>query len=206
MVSLFKTRYSLSAELPPATEAFDDRVPVWPPDISAILYGRISNPDWHVPWHETQYMATRFGIVPSFAFGRLDPLSSLGHLTGIYRCLADKSLSDTQKRAENAILYMTTNNLDSEFLDRLPIGIAAPLREAARTCQLAPPGDWPLAAYQAIGRNDLAASVGNTPDALFKDGYKPRKEFIVRLPFLLTPISHVHLRIQPILGEQSEIS
>lgn len=176
-------------------------MPVWPPDISAILYGRISNPDWQVPWHDTHYMATRFGIVPAFAFGRLDPLSSLYHLTGIYRCLADNNVSESQKRAENAIFFLITSGLGSDFLDRLPIGIAAPLREAARTCQLAPPGDWPLAAYRAIGRNDLAASANDAPDVLFDDGYKPRKEFIVngRLSSFLThSLILLYITLEPI--------
>ncbi|GLB44114.1 putative anaphase promoting complex subunit 1 [Lyophyllum shimeji] len=170
------------AEWPsPATtviENVDDRLPVWPPDISAILYGRISNPDWQVPWHDTNDVAIRFGMVPSFAFGRLDPLASLRHLTSVYRCLADSTVPETQKRAENAVYLMVTERLGPEFLNRLPIGIAAPLREASRTCQLAPPGDWPLAAYRAIGRNDLAASANDAPDLLFSDGYKPVKEFI----------------------------
>ncbi|KAF8064115.1 hypothetical protein FPV67DRAFT_1420084 [Lyophyllum atratum] len=165
----------------PATtiiENVDDRLPVWPPDISAILYGRISNPDWQVPWHDTHDVAIRFGIAPAFAYGRLDPLSSLQHLTSVYRCLADNTVPEIQKRAENAMFLMVNAGLGPEFLDRLPIGIAAPLREAARTCQLAPPGDWPLAAYRAIGRNDLAASADEAPDLLFSDGYKPVKEFI----------------------------
>jgi anaphase-promoting complex subunit 1 len=124
-------------------------------------------------------MANRFGIKPAFAYGRLDPLSSLYHLTSIYRCLADNTVPQTQKRAENAMLLMVTSRLGPEFLDRLPIGLAAPLREAARTCQLAPPADWPLAAYSAIGRNDLAASAGDTLDMLFSDGYKTVKHFLV---------------------------
>lgn len=74
---------------------------------------------------------------------------------------------------------MVMSRLGPEFLDRLPLGIAAPLREAARTCQLAPPGDWPLTAYRAIGRNDLAASASDAPDLLYSDGYKPVKDFIV---------------------------
>jgi anaphase-promoting complex subunit 1 len=124
-------------------------------------------------------MANRFGITPGFAYGRLDPLLSLDHLTAIYRCLADNTIVETQKRAENAMFRMVTSRLGPEFMSRLPIGLAAPLREAARTCQLSPPGDWPLAAYHAIGRNDLAASASDAPDLLFSDGYKQIKDFIV---------------------------
>jgi anaphase-promoting complex subunit 1 len=164
----------------PATEGFDDRIPVWPPDISAILYGRISNPDWQVPWHDTHYMATRFGITPAFTYGRFDPLQSLYHLTGIYRCLADSTVKETQKRAEHAVYLMVTSTLGPDFVNRLPMGIAAPLMEALRTCQMSPPGDWPLAAYRAIGRNDLAASGSEIPDMLFSDGYRPMKDLVVR--------------------------
>lgn len=159
----------------------DERVPVWPPDISAILYGRISNPEWRVPFHDALQMALRFEIPLSFEYGRLDPLESLNRLTAVYKCLSDSKVTSSQKRAENAIYLMVTSGIDSEFLDRLPLGIAAPLREAARTCQLAPPSDWPLAAYRAIGRDDVATSAYHTPDMLFKDGYRPVKEFTVSL-------------------------
>ncbi|KAJ7468501.1 hypothetical protein FB451DRAFT_1136619 [Mycena latifolia] len=156
----------------------DDRLPVWPPDVSAILYGRISNPDWQVPWHDTQHIAARFHISPSFAFGRLDPLSTLKKLTSIYKCLADNAEPSSQKRAENAILLMVELNIEPAFLNRLPLGVLSPIREAARTCQLAPPSDWPLEAYRAVGRNDVAASASQAPDLLFGDGYKSVKDFI----------------------------
>ncbi|KAG6812695.1 hypothetical protein H0H92_001324 [Tricholoma furcatifolium] len=156
----------------------DDRLPVWPPDFSAILFVRVGNPDWHVPWDMAEWAAC-FGLVPAFAFGQLNPLSTLLHLAEMYKCLADvKNVPHCQKRAENATFLMVNAGLGLEFLSRLPVGVAAPLREAARTCQLAPPGDWPLAAYRAIGRNDLAASAEDAQDMLFNDGYKPVKEFI----------------------------
>ncbi|KAJ7145992.1 hypothetical protein C8R44DRAFT_656033 [Mycena epipterygia] len=156
----------------------DDRLPVWPPDVSAILYGRISNPDWQVPWHDTQHIATRFHIAPSFAFGRFDPLHTLKKLTSLYKCLADSAEPSSQKRAENAILLMVELNIGPDFLNRLPLGVLSPIREAARTCQLAPPSDWPLEAYRAVGRNDVAASASQAPDLLFGDGYKAVKDFI----------------------------
>jgi len=144
-------------------------------------------------------MANRFGIAPGFAYGRLDPLLSLGHLTAIYRCLADNTVLETQKRAENAMFLMVTSRLGSEFMNHLPIGLAAPLREAARTCQLAPPGDWPLTAYHAIGRNDLAASASDAPDLLFSDGYRPVKDFIVSKAScrVWLPTSELHFRLPP---------
>ncbi|KAJ6553970.1 hypothetical protein DFH09DRAFT_1366046 [Mycena vulgaris] len=156
----------------------DDRLPVWPPDVSAILYGRISNPDWQVPWHDTQHIATRFHITPSYAFGRSDPLTTLKKLTSIYKCLADSAEPSSQKRAENAIVLMVDLQIGPEFLNRLPLGVLSPIREAARTCQLAPPSEWTLDAYRAVGRNDVAASASQAPDLLFADGYKTVKDFI----------------------------
>lgn len=121
----------------------------------------------------------RFNIPISFEYGRVDPLDSMDKLNAIYKCLADNKVSTCQKRAENAIYLTVTSGIDAAFLDKLPLGIAAPLREAARTCQLAPPSDWPLPAYRTIGRDDVATSAYHAPDVHFKDGYRPIKEFIV---------------------------
>ncbi|KAF8990247.1 hypothetical protein BDQ17DRAFT_1372131 [Cyathus striatus] len=154
----------------------DDRLPVWPPDISAILYGRISTPDWKVPWHDTQHIAARFYLSPSYVFGGTAPLKALHELTLLYQNLSD-SKADTLKKAQNAI-YNMVSRCDVRFLDSLPLGIAAPLREAARTCQLSPPGNWPLEAYKAIGRNDLAASASDSHDIFFRDGYRSIKDYL----------------------------
>ena len=159
-------------------EYLDDRIPVWPPDISAILYGRISTPDWKVPWHDLQHIVTRFQIIPSMEYGVCDPLHQLHELSLLFNTLSDSKVPESQKRAENVIYKMVTQNT-ADLLYLLPLGISAPLREAARTCQLAPPGNWPLEAYRSIGRNDLAASATQNPDILFSDGYKSRKDFIV---------------------------
>jgi anaphase-promoting complex subunit 1 len=121
----------------------------------------------------------RFDVSPSFEYGRLDPLETLHQLTAIYKCLADNKVEGGQKRAENAIHFMVKSQMDPHFIDCLPVGIAAPLREAVRTCQLSPPGDWPLAAYRAIKRNDLAACASDAPDILFNDGYRSVKDYIV---------------------------
>ncbi|KAF8154084.1 anaphase promoting complex subunit 1 [Crassisporium funariophilum] len=158
-------------------EHSDDRIPVWPPDISAILYGRISTPDWKVPWHDVQHIVSRFHITPSFEYGARDPLQKMHQLGQLFSTLSDGKVPESQKRAENVIYKMVTQN-EADFVYLLPLGIAAPLREAARTCQLAPPGNWPLEAYRAIGRNDLAASATRNPDILFNDGYRSRKDFI----------------------------
>jgi anaphase-promoting complex subunit 1 len=146
-----------------------------------VLYGRISNPDWNVPWFGTEHLASLFHISPSYEYGRQEPLSHLRKLTAIYMCLADGKVGDSRKRAENAIKLLVESRPDSELVTNLPLGIAAPLKEAARTCQLSPAGDWPIALYTAIGRNDRAASANHTPDILFNDGYRSMKSHIVSL-------------------------
>jgi anaphase-promoting complex subunit 1 len=162
-------------------EHLDNRIPVWPPDMSALFYGNISNPDWknHRNWPHHGMIPT--DTTPSYAYGRIEPFKNLDHLTSIYKCLSDENVSETQKRAENAIHLMVYSPIEPDFVDRLPLGIAAPIREAARTCQLSPPFNWSLTAYRTIGRNDLAACATDAPDILFNDGYRTVKDYIVRV-------------------------
>lgn len=148
--------------------------------MSALLYGRINNPDWKIPWHDTAALAAFFGLEASFEYGRLEPLANLFLLTRVYMCLADEKVKETQKRADNALQMMIKAGLGIGFISNLPLGVAAPLREAARTCQLSPPAEWPVSAYKLIGRNDLAAGASSSPDILFNDGYKTAKDYIVR--------------------------
>lgn len=125
-------------------------------------------------------MAVRSEDSISFAFGRVDPHPTMTTIIGVYRRLADGKTSSSQGRAENAVYFMVGSEFDMPMISKLPVGLAAPLREAARACQLAPPADWPFQAYQFIGRDDVAISAYHAPDPLFKDGYRPVKEFIVR--------------------------
>ena len=167
------------SDWPIAPEFLNDRIPVWPPDLSAVLYGRISTPDWKVPWHDVHHILSRFSITPAFDYGVIDPLQELHELSLLYNTLSDGKVTECQKRAENTVYRMVTHNRGRDILMDLPLGIAAPLLEAARTCQLAPPGNWPFEAYKAIGRNDLATSAIQNQDFLATGGYKTRKEFIV---------------------------
>jgi anaphase-promoting complex subunit 1 len=164
-------------------ELLDDRLPVWPPDMSAVLYSRISNPEWKAPWHDELRVQTLAEINPSFAFGSSEFLQHLDDLTRVYVCLANAE-GDSRMRAENVIRFLADTKRLAD-LERLPLGLAAPVREAARTCQLSPPADWTPAAYSMIGRNDLAATATKAPDLLFNDGYRAPKEYIVNYMLLL---------------------
>ncbi|KAG2076443.1 hypothetical protein BDR04DRAFT_1148887 [Suillus decipiens] len=155
-------------------ETLDDRLPVWPLDMLAILYGSISHVDWQFPPYGTSRLAHSFSVDPSFAFGDTEPVVSLERLTTVYVCLADKSVTSTQKRAEltveKLVEMLGTAEKGSAFLDSLPLGIAAPLREAIRTCQLSPPSHWRKEHYELIGRRDLAFSVAGTQPELSQKG------------------------------------
>ncbi|KAG9311019.1 anaphase promoting complex subunit 1 [Chiua virens] len=159
---------------PTRVETHDDRIPVWPPDMAAVLYGRISNPDWKFPVYETPRLATMFDIHPSFAFGKVEPLSSLQRLTTAYLCLSDSSIPSAQKRAEMTVETLVrmwgTAKKGHLFLDSLPLGIGAPLREAIRTCQLSPPSHWQPEHYELIGRRDLAFSVAMGQPVISQQG------------------------------------
>jgi len=180
-------------------DMLDDRIPVWPPDMAAILYGRISNPDWRFPSYETPRLASLFDIRPSFAFGNGEPLLSLHHLTTAYLCLADNVVMSALKRAELTVetLVRTWGTAEKGlfFLDSLPLGIAAPLREAIRTCQLSPPSNWQSEHYELIGRRDLAFSVAEVQPVNFQQGvYRSAETYMVGGVRLCRPIGCVSYR------------
>jgi len=158
-------------------EYLDERLPVWPPDISAVCYGLINTLESRV--HDSQ-MNIQFNIPVSYAFGHLEPMVNLSLLSPTFKYLGT-GVEGSQKRAENAVRLMVRSQLGRECINLLPLSMSTPLREAARSCQLSPPEGWPLTAYQAIGRNDLAACARDAPDMLFRDGYRTVKQYIVRL-------------------------
>ncbi|KAJ8074862.1 Anaphase-promoting complex subunit 1 [Marasmius tenuissimus] len=174
---------SLSWPLPSTApvENLDDAMPCWPPDVSAILFGSISSPDWPTQWTDASKQAERLRITPSWAYGRVNPLDPLQRIHAVYEILGDSS-KKTLKRAEAAVRRMVETGMDEVFLSKLAIGIAAPLREAIRSMQLVPPTDWPLEAYKVIDREDVAASASLLPDPMLKDGYLSIKDYITRRP------------------------
>jgi len=170
---------------PTAITHVDNRIPVWPPDFSAIFYGKLSNADWKFPWNDTSQIAAGFGIPnASYEYGRRDPLLIIRDLSEVYTHLSDDQTPEIRTRAERAILLHMMKR-GYKVLDKLPLGIAAPIREAARTCQLHPPTAWPFQTYMAIGRNDLASSADETVEQFNRDGIKSRKDFLVSVVSLI---------------------
>ena len=121
----------------------------------------------------------QFDISPCFAYGRTDPLHIVHALNKVYRCLADPNISDTRKRAQNAANAWMAADVSYDLMSTLPSGIAAPIQEALRTCQLMPPGDWNSEGYHLIGRKDLAANASNAPALPPLNKHAPVKEYHV---------------------------
>lgn len=145
----------------------------------AALHTRIAHPERPLPWFTSKDLLAAFGFTPAYALGRVEPLGALRRVTAVYMALAEAGVRETRKRAELAVQVAVRNRVGQELLPGLQMGVQAPIREAARTCQFAPPGNWPAEAYAVIGRNDLAEGVSAPPDRLFNDGYKSVKEHLV---------------------------
>ncbi|KAI6161564.1 hypothetical protein EDD17DRAFT_1697683 [Pisolithus thermaeus] len=191
-------------------DTLDDRIPVWPPDMTAVLYGRLSNPDWKFLPYESPRLASLFDIQPSFAFGNAEPLLTLQRVTTAYLCLAGDSVASTQRRAELTVetLIQTwgTAKKGLLFLDSLPLGIAAPLREAIRTCQLSPPGNWRSEHYELVGRRDLAFSVAKVQPVHFQQGLYQSPETYVNSHHRVTISSLVDQAKSASIGEVDAVS
>ncbi|KAI6022871.1 hypothetical protein BKA83DRAFT_463602 [Pisolithus microcarpus] len=191
-------------------DTLDDRIPVWPPDMTAVLYGRLSNPEWKFLPYESPRLASLFDIQPSFAFGNAEPLLTLQRVTTAYLCLAGDSVASTQRRAELTVetLIQTwgTAKKGLLFLDSLPLGIAAPLREAIRTCQLSPPGNWRSEHYELVGRRDLAFSVAKVQPVHFQQGLYQSPETYVNSHRRVTISSLVDQAKSASIGEIDAVS
>jgi anaphase-promoting complex subunit 1 len=147
--------------------------------MTAVLFGRIVNPAWTLAPH-TRNLGAHFGLQPAFAFGKIEPFTSLAQLTALYMCLADETVPETDKRAHNAVATMVRLNLNIQFLATVPVGLAAPIREAIRTCQHLPPPGWNSLAYRLVDRNDLAEAIAPSSDPMRNDGYLSIRDFNVR--------------------------
>eukprot|EP00804_Cyclotella_cryptica_P008044 CCRYP_004559-RB/>CCRYP_004559-RB protein AED:0.02 eAED:0.02 QI:71/1/1/1/1/0.83/6/35/2055 len=101
----------------------------------------------------TSWMVLRlFGVLlGDDTFGRNNVEPDFGHC------------SLPSRRAYRLVRSMLDEGIyqSSQLQDELPIGVSYPLMEAIRKCRLNPPridlDCWPRAAYDLVGRNDLAA-------------------------------------------------
>ncbi|KZT04675.1 uncharacterized protein LAESUDRAFT_657451 [Laetiporus sulphureus 93-53] len=186
-------------------ENVDDRLSAWPLDSVAILYGRISNPEWFPPVPESHKIAQGFDIKAAFAFGNAEPLLCSRQLTDVYVALADSKVPQTRKRAENGLQAMVRARIGADILRWVPLGIAAPLKEACRTCQLSPSGDWPPLAHGLIGRNDLA-EMSSPHEQIHVRGYRSVRESMQAFMHRKSFREHIDDTWKAVTGETNVVS
>ncbi|KAH8830535.1 hypothetical protein DL96DRAFT_1668350 [Flagelloscypha sp. PMI_526] len=149
----------------------DHRIPVWPPDFYATLQailregpmtgdpnplGLQSNPNLMFPTLWPQNIDLAYGQHASLEYGLVYPLDVFQGLSTVFRHLADDRLPTVQKKAEFAVVSFFKTFPSPDFLNTLPLGLAAGIREAIRTCSVEPPVPWgKTQLMQYIGRTDI---------------------------------------------------
>nr|ASF90226.1 hypothetical protein SPAR01883 [Bartheletia paradoxa] len=104
----------------------------------------------------------QFGFQPAASLSTVSPCWRTLRLQLVYDVLAESDEHSTaQQRAEKAVVEMVRLGMTREELNRVPFGVVLPLREALRSCQLNPPGNWEPEAYSLVERPDLAKQVGS---------------------------------------------
>lgn len=96
---------------------------------------------------------------PSEFYGRIKlcPLSSA--LVELYSLLSIQSSESPTARSQATVLRIHEFGWTRELIKNLSFGIALPLCEAIRLCQLEAPENWPSGAYELIRRDDLAGKI-----------------------------------------------
>ena len=74
-------------------------------------------------------------------------------LFDFYRCIF---LNDSSNKHQELVKLMTNRNFTLSDLDKIPFGIALPLRESLSNCRNNPPHHWCFDEYKLINRDDLA--------------------------------------------------
>lgn len=147
--------------------------PVAPPDLAGYLYSSLGAATNSQAYPGLSSIPLLYNVTPSLEYGSQTPLSLTENLLAVYAALKDGPVLDpstTKERAHRAISVMLECHMSADDIDRLPFGIAAPLREALRTCQNTPPADWDREAYMLIGRNDIAKMISGASSDVFSFG------------------------------------
>jgi len=135
-----------------------------------------AKPSWTALGHISQL----FHFEPALQHGRTDPVKDMYKLFGVWECFSDATVPTARKRAENAMQVMVRLGINIDDLARMPYGIAQPIREALRTCQSVPSGDWPVQAYQLALRPDLAQMViGDSTHVASRDSFRQVNKHLV---------------------------
>lgn len=130
---------------------------------------------------------------PALQYGKVDPLKDIYRFFTVWECFTDPTVPTARKRAENAMQVMVRLGVTNDDLDRMPPGLAQPIREALRTCQTLPSGDWSATAYQLILRPDLAQmATGDASHMTSRDSFRQVDKHLVIDVFLFVTL---HFRL-----------
>lgn len=110
-----------------------------------------------------------------------NPLQRTHQLLTLYGLLVDKTVPSSTRRSEMAVQAMLAFRWSLREVEELAIGVASPIREALRTCQLSPPGDWPTEAYILVGRGDLARMSEVRPVVFQADSAPPDRRRVFQI-------------------------
>lgn len=95
-------------------------------------------------------------------------------------------------RVRSVVETMDKVGLGLSQLARLPFGVALPLREALRSCQLDPPASWSARAYRLVDRADLAKQISPKANPRWlRDGVMVRTaafSIFYYVPLIDTPV------------------
>lgn len=157
-----------------------------PLDFGSALYSRIFQPEIDTKLLE-MVINRKANCYP---YGSQERHTVLQDLSSLMGTLFEYKQKDLRKKAENVVMHMVMRGFTRDWLNMLPLAISMPFRESMRSCQLGPPSDWPLAAYDFVGRNDLTTSSVMTGELMFNDGYRTVKDHLVwTLTFLFARIN-----------------
>jgi anaphase-promoting complex subunit 1 len=96
--------------------------------------------------------------------GRVHPFQHLQVLCDIYADLSGGSAGIVIFKAHETINKVIRHGLSTQWIQSLSFGVAMPIMEALRLCQLHPSKTWSSEVYAFVGRPDYAAKNGKVAD------------------------------------------
>ena len=145
-----------------ASPATPSTISKLPSNAINLLFDSLLSSDSSTSLDSILSIAKHYNISPSNFYGRLNPCHRTRTLQSICARLspARTSIESPSVRSQNAILKMFARGWGREELEKVVFGVALPIWEAVRLCQLDAPENWPEGAYKIIRRDDLARQVG----------------------------------------------
>ncbi|KZT44107.1 hypothetical protein SISSUDRAFT_1085652 [Sistotremastrum suecicum HHB10207 ss-3] len=165
------------AVVPTESRDFDNTTP-WlsVPEVNSSLFSQLAG---------NAESSTRHDSLSTFLSPHSDiPLPHrMRRLFSVYESFGEAGNKEVRQRSEKTVERLVENDFTLEEVDDLPVGIASPIREAMRTCQMNPPGHWPLPAYHLLDRPDLArmSSNGNESMNVARKGFPTRRRLVSEL-------------------------